>query len=345
MTHPEQLKKPHPFLTAKIPYTLGETDVMNLILYTIKKESLAQKKKNLRVGKALNIVTKYDGVYADQMSSVYSIPRKDILPLMTIKGRRLSDMLFDSCNGIQSKPLAVKDTETGVFITSTIVTSAVWNGETLKIVIPNKIKNIMLDYSLGFVETDLKLLFELKSVYEKRILEWISRFKNDKNKGYYRIKIKTMLESLAIPITENAFEREKVFSDFSSLASFRHSTLTRPMSNIIKKSNGTWVCHPSHKSGIKIESSGKKATEDSYVVFMVDYIEPETDVTPDVEAVDDVTDELVQLSLIVDAWRRGTPPTGTQALEILLQISDLEQRGLLTKAVFEQLYKNVPPLR
>ncbi|WP_305840073.1 replication initiation protein [Photobacterium leiognathi] len=85
----------------------------------------------------------------------------------------------------------------------------------------------MLDYSNGFAEIDLRLLFSLKGAYEKRILEILSRFKNKRD-------FKVSIEDYSLMIGSQR-DRYKTFSDF------RKVVIERPLQKIISKSNGVWA--------------------------------------------------------------------------------------------------------
>ena len=97
---------------------------------------------------------------------------------------------------------------------------------------------------------------------------------------------------------------------------------------------------PDCKTGIKIYKKGRATTENDFVELRVRYVKQ---IEEEKQHQVDIPEELLELSVVVAAWRKGTAPTQMQAMDILMEIDELEKSELLTKNDFKKLRKAVPP--
>ena len=108
------------------------------------------------------------------------------------------------------------------------------------------------NYSL----VDYELYFQLESVFAQRILDWISRFKNQKD---YVISVGDLCKRLCI-------DR---FS-YATTYDFKKTVLIKPIKEIVEKSKGLWTIQVGSKYGFELSPS---AQLDHDITFKMSYDE------------------------------------------------------------------------
>ena len=207
----------------------------------------------------------------------------------------------------------------------------------------------------GFGLVDLKVFFKLKSKYSKKLFDLISVNKY----ATYDLNLSIGEYKTIMGYTEPVRKKEltKRTNDFSNFITQR---VTKPINEIVAASkelnkNKVWVIDESKgtKKGYSIiRQVGNRTLDSDRIVFHLNYIaktecspkEAAQKLTAEKEKLVAPTDDLLELSEIVAAWRKGIAPTQTQAMDILMEIDELEERELLTKSYFKKLRKAVPPI-
>lgn len=323
---PTTITKSHPLITAKMSFTAKEQDLLNLILVSLKKEANAQKKTSKL--KNLPVSDKNDGVHIDKLSLQYEYTRQELLDLLEVTPKRLTAYLDEATDELMEKVATVRNPNTGEYRKYKLVGFSSWEANVLTLSIDKEVAEVLLNYSAGFAVIDFKLMFALKNKNEKRILDLISRFKGKKN-TFFKCRIKDLCEMLGVS-----------YGDYANYNSFRIAVLSQPLARIIKASNGLWEYMPDCKTGIKIYKKGRSTTENDFVELRVRYVKQ---IEEEKQHQVDIPEELLELSVVVAAWRNGTTPTQMQAMDILMEIDELEKSELLTKNDFKKLRKAVPP--
>ena len=326
---PITITKSHQLVTAHLGFTAKETDIFHLLLTSLKKESNAQKIANDL--KKIPQCENTDGVYIDKLTLTYEYTREELLECLNVAPSHLAEYIDESTTAIMEKVATIRDVKTGNWWKNTIVNKASYGKGILTLQLNMDVAELLLNYTKGFAIVDFNLMFSLKTTNEKRILDLISRFKNEPR--FFRARISEVCDILGVD-----------FKSYASFNSFRTTVLANPLKKIVGNSKGMWVFRGDCKTGIKVYSSGRAADEDSFVEFRIDYIDlSKIEITKPKAEVLEATDNLLELSEIVAAWRKGIAPTQTQAMDILMEIGELEERGLLTMADVKKLRKSVPP--
>ena len=202
----------------------------------------------------------------------------------------------------------------------------------------------------GFGLVDLKIFFKLKSKYSKKLFDLISVNKY----AAYDLNLSIGEYKTIMGYTEPVRKKEltKRTNDFSNFVKQR---VTNPINEIIAVSkelnkNKVWVIGKNKGYSI-IRQVGNRTLDSDRIVFHLNYIDTQ-ECSPK-EAAQKITaekeklaasDDLLDLSEVVAAWRKGIAPTKDQAMDISMEIGELTERNLLTMADFKKLRKAIPPI-
>ena len=327
---PITITKSHQLVTAHLEFTAKETDIFHLLLTSLKKETNAQKIANdiKKIPRCKN----NDGVFIDKLTLTYEYTREELLECLNVTPKYLSTYLDEATSKIMKKVAIIRDVKKGNWCKNTLVNTANYVDGVLTLQLNRDIAELLLNYTKGFAIVDFNLMFSLKTTNEKRILDLISRFKNEPR--FFRARISEVCNILGVD-----------FKSYASFGSFRATVLAAPLKKIVGNSKGMWVFAKGCKTGIKIDSSGRAADENSFVEFRVDYVDlSKAEITKLKTEVLEDTDDLLELSEVVAAWRKGIAPTKDQAMDISMEIGELTERDLLTMADFKKLRKAIPPI-
>lgn len=316
---PITITKSHQLVTAHLGFSAKETDIFHLLLTSLKKESNAQKIENDI--KKIPQCENNDGAYIDNLTLTYEYTRKELLECLNVTPKYLITYLDEATSKIMGKVATIRDVKTGHWWKNTVVNKANYVDGVLTLQLNRDVAELLLNYTKGFAIVDFNLMFSLKTTNEKRILDLISRFKNEPR--FFRARISEVCDILGVD-----------FKSYASFGSFRSTVLAAPLKKIVNSSNGMWVFRDDCKTGVKINSSGRSADENSFVEFRVDYVDKtEVEITkPKAEALE----AAVELSEVVAKWRIGVAPTGMQAAQI-------SQSKMMEADVFQKLVIAFPP--
>ena len=205
----------------------------------------------------------------------------------------------------------------------------------------------------GFGLVDLKLFFKLKSKYSKKLFDLLSVNKYASYDLNLSIGEYKTIMGYVEPLRKKG--DAKPTNEFSN---FIKQRVTKPITEIVAVSkalnkNKVWVIDESkdNKKGYSIiRQVSNRTTARDRIIFHLNYVDNPNSSPKDVAEKVKIekeqlapTEDLLTLSEIVAAWRKGIAPTQTQAMDILMEIGELEERGLLTMDDVKKLRKSVPP--
>tara|TARA_B100001094_G_C18122783_1_gene767806 strand:- start:304 stop:1032 length:729 start_codon:yes stop_codon:yes gene_type:complete len=238
----ETVKKPHSFITSKMRLTAREQDLLTLAVKKIKLSSdqyFFKHQKN---------VTK------ETIKTAFSFTTQELSQLFHVTPSALYHTLDEVTDSLINKPIFLKNPDMQEFEKIVLFSNIKYRCGVLTLEVSQSTALMMLDYSKGFGEIDLKILLKLNGGYEKRILDLISRFKN---KREFQCSIDELAEMLG---TQR--DNYKLFSNF------RRVVIERPLQNIIQKSNGVWTAKKDFPKGYHLIKKGRHC---SGIIFKMHY--------------------------------------------------------------------------
>ena len=252
------LQKPHLIITARMNLSPREQDLLSLLMISIKKKYDAIK-FGLADGETVEttlIPTRYVLTKAE-VAEIFGVGVKTVSRKTELENGDTGYLLEKACKGLYEKGIEIK-TKNG-FILTRLLSLAEYDGNNLSLETTTRIVSEMLDYNCrGMGIIDYKMMFKLKGQYDKRLLDIISRFKNERN---FECTIDELCSMLGTEF--NKYESWRIFSN---------TVLIRPIINIIKVSDGVWDVKDG--KGFKIIKKGsKKAYSGSDIIsFRMRYI-------------------------------------------------------------------------
>ena len=203
----------------------------------------------------------------------------------------------------------------------------------------------------GFGLVDLKLFFKLKSKYSKKLFDLLSVNKH----APYDLDLSISEYKIIMGYDEPIRKKDdvKYKNDFSN---FSRRMIIKPVEEIVEASKvinkgKVWVIDKSKGSGkgysIIRQVSNRTSSRDR-IIFHLNYIDnencsPKESAKKFAKIKIDVPNELLKLSKVVAAWRKGRPPSNEQYIDIAKNLAVLNEDGLLTTDDFGKLSKAVPP--
>jgi plasmid replication initiation protein len=244
------VKKSHHMVTAGFSITAREQDVLTLIFKELKKSEEAitfgeEEPENLKLDFTFT-TAQLNKVFGTSRQNTYEIMETVAKGLMgkTATVKRIAD---------KSKKGAKKNTTRILSLCS----FAEYNEGMLSLSIDKNTAYYMLDYTKGFSEIDFKLSLSLNGAHEKRLLDLISRFKQN--------QYTCTLGEFYILLGSNP-------SHYSSFTVFRRSVLDKPMKRLIERSSGAWVATDNKGLGYMISKTGRSYTESSRLTLTVKFV-------------------------------------------------------------------------
>ena len=242
------IKKSHQFVTARLQLTAREQDFVTLLMKAVKKS-------------ADDIKYSLDDVNEnfeyERIPTKFLFTTTELANLFQVTPSALYHSLDELTDSLMGKVAYLKNPEKGSFEKAVLFSDVSYYKGILTLEVSRSTAAKMLDYSNGFAEIDLKLLFSLKGAYEKRILEILSRFKNQRD-------FKVSIDDYSLMIGSSR-DRYKTFSDF------RKVVIERPLLKIITKSNGVWTPKDDAKKGYELVKKGRSY---SHIIFKMQWNEP-----------------------------------------------------------------------
>lgn len=235
----EIVKKSHSFITARMALSSREQDLLSLIILKIKKEHDKERFS--------------DAMEACEIKTSFIFHFNELMEHFSITRQGLYSALDESTSSIMKRIIEIKNPESKSFEKISVCNYASYKDGVLRISVSKEAALHMLDYSKGFAEIDLRLLLILKGGYEKRILELISRFNDGKE---FTTSLGEFCKMVGTDFTK--FERFDVF---------KNTVLTKPIKNIIKKSNGEWIPKKGYPLGFLLEKKGRSYQKEDKLTF------------------------------------------------------------------------------
>lgn len=281
----KEITKPHSVITARMTLTAKEQDLLSLLIMKVKDSADSQKFKD----------GIFDPLSPENLESINTIFKFEVKELANILGTTVNTLkkqnrssktgalepcaLEKACQAIRNQDIRIRS-EQG-FVGRRLVSDAAFDFDTgiLTLETTRTMAGIMLDYGLkndNFGKTDMRLLFSLNGAFEKRILELISRFKNERD---FKITLGEFCEIL------NVFPE-----NYSSMANFRKNVIESPIARIVKHSNGMWITQPKHPKGFHLKRGAKM---NDIITFKMKYVAPELPAKPRPKAVTDMESILI----------------------------------------------------
>lgn len=240
-------------------------DLINLVLVDLKIEAARVAKLNAeRKGRMLKDMKLSFTFEREELQKIFQIERRDLLSSIEKIGKDMvaRTVTVDERNGFK------------IF---SLLSSVEWNGvDKLTVTVNKSLIAHYIDTNDNFARIDFNTLFALNNVVEKRIFEWISRFKYSEEK-YFNATLEDYCEMLGV----QGFwvgDPDPKKPHYKTYTALRNAIFTRPIANIIKVTtqlnNGTavWKTAEGCKSGIKTRKRGRKMDKDSWVFLAIDYI-------------------------------------------------------------------------
>lgn len=243
------VKKSHQFITARLELTAREQDFVTLLMKSVKKSADEIK---YTLGTDLHENFEYE-----RIPTKFSFTTTELSNLFQVSPSALYHSLDELTDSLMGKVAYLKNPEKNSFEKAVLFSDASYSKGVLTLEVSRSTAARMLDYSKGFAEIDLKLLFSLKGAYEKRILEILSRFKNQRD-------FKVSLDDFSLMIGSSR-ERYQTFSDF------RKVVIERPLKKIIERSEGVWTAKDEAGKGYELVKYGRTY---SHIVFKMQWNEP-----------------------------------------------------------------------
>ncbi|MCX8941282.1 replication initiation protein [Vibrio parahaemolyticus] len=264
----EKVLKPHHAITARVVFTGREQDLMTLAYRAVKKEYD-------------RIVFSGQSFHWTDFKSEYNFTAEELMDLFSLSKQGLYDAIDASTDGIMNKTVVMKFPDEKSFDKVNLIRRARFRDGVLTLKLEEELIRYFVDYSKGFSEIDLRLLLSLDGVkgFDKRILELISRFKNEKE---YSLTIGELSQMLG-----------QNLSDYARAQNFFLSALDRPIKRIVKQSDGIWTTKKGFPKGYVVKKSGRSYKDIDVITFKMKYNEPEAIVEAKVRDYNNMTmDEL-----------------------------------------------------
>lgn len=286
----KKVTKPHDIITSRFSLTAREQDLITLAMIRVK--SFADRTKVTegqfdpnKPETLTNIETIW--TYSDkEVADWFGITTKALKK----KEANGKPFLFNVCESLikKSKTIGMIESDDTWKIAG-LISEAEYSNGVLKLEVTRTQAARMLDYGLSknnFGIIDAKLLLGLKSGYAKRILEIISRFKNERN---YQCSIGSLCNMLGTSL-----------DDHTDTARFRRTVLDNPIAKLIASSDGVWSTQKGYPKGYVIDTGrGRKMTEQNVITFKMKYNEPKDQSTKDNQKLIDMSPDFLELIRIV----------------------------------------------
>lgn len=275
------IKKTHELITGQTAYPSRTYDLFNLVLFNLHIDACRSRCEETNMPDPSIIKTEY------------WFSRAELIEKMGVQsGWYFDKVLKEAATELTAKTFHIRDPR-GNWKVFNLVQEAEWDGamDVLRIRLNETfIYEAVMGNHIGFSVFSLRTSMSLDSVWEKRIYEFICRFKMDTR--YFRISMGQFCELLSIPefwvLTEEEIEKEGLETEAQKKKAlskkynnFKRKYITRPLNRILEKdkeyndNKPVWRYVDGYKEGINIlakKGKSRRVDKDAILVFMVDYI-------------------------------------------------------------------------
>ncbi|WP_028113344.1 replication initiation protein [Ferrimonas kyonanensis] len=260
------VKKSTPVVRAQGKLSPNQLNIFTVLIKSIKEEATNlryEKSKALGNAKPTSTELATLDIDPDMIPDVYTYDLTELSELMFKPKKSLSVMFTrnsegeGAIEGMMSKVLTFpSDTDEG-WIKEQLLGRSSYDNGILKLTVNPKVKEAILHETNGVSIVNLRLFMTLNSTYDKRLLDFISQFKNERD---YVIGIEQLTRMLEIDL-----------KDFGQgFKTFRVSVIERPLQRIFKASNGVWSPRDEAGKGFEVIKRGRTAEK---IRFLVNYDE------------------------------------------------------------------------
>ena len=291
------IKKPHESMLFRARLNTNEVNMMNLIC-----KGLTEWESELHYNKKdISNIDKKD------IKREFKYETVELIELMGVSQQALSKTLKETTTSVMQKVISIPKNKGG-FTSYGLCSFADYDNGILTLKIEEDTAEVLLPRLKNFCLTDAKLSLSLSGIYEKRILDLISRFKN---KSEYQIGIKDFCDLLEID-----------FSKYARFEVFNRSALKEPIGRLIAASNGMWTAKKEwlpkkdkkgklvkdengeiikelrKGKGYTISKTGRAYKDTDIITFKLKYTEPKIDIKTIEDDIEKIGFEQLSLSQI-----------------------------------------------
>lgn len=257
----KEITKPHSIIMAKMKLSAKEQDLLSLLIMKVKGASDSLKVEHgvfdpIKPESLDKIPTIFD-IHVSELSRIFGMSARSIVKRKrnAKTGELELSALEKACQSIRDQDIMIRSESS--WQGRRLVSDAMFVDGILTLETTRTMAAIMLDFGVknnSFGMMDMSLYFGLGGAYEKRLLEFISRFKNQND---FKITLSEFCDIIgATP------------SDYKTMAIFRRNTLEKPLARLIRESDGMWVSQEDHPKGFFLKR-GAKAND--LITFKMQY--------------------------------------------------------------------------
>lgn len=245
----EIIKKSYQLTLYRNYLSAQEQDLLSLVIRSLKKEASKE------------VFSDSQGMFdEDALPNSFVWNRDELSKTLKISPQTISKSLNEAVGNMVGKKIQFQKDTSGSWELAALFTYANYDKGVLRIDIHDRTKKAILDETRGVSFVDLDLFMTLTGGYEKRILDLISKFKNQRNfeMGFDDFQL-TMGKNI------NDFPRK--------ISGFRTAVLDKPMKRLFAASNGVWEPKDEKGKGYELIKVGRVVKK---IVFLVGYNDPES---------------------------------------------------------------------
>lgn len=318
MAKTETVKKPHHAITARMSFSGREQDLMTLAYRAVKREHD-------------RVTFSGDDIDWGKFQDEYTFTSEELSNLFSLSKQGLYDAIDQSTTAVMSKVVELHLPNKKGFKKYNLIRSASFEDGLLTIKIEDELLKYFVDYSKGFSEIDLKLLLSLKGEkgYDKRILELISRFKNDKE--------------YSVTLGEFCAKVDSHFTSYKRPQYFFESVLDAPIKRIVTASNGMWEPKSRHGKGYSVKKSGRSYKDSDVLTFKMKYNPPKAKQESQSHILDlDGMAKEIKHFIIIDEFENGLHVNGKILDDFLAMALDADavSKSNLSQSELMAIYKD-----
>lgn len=252
----EVVKKSYQVVTARMGLDANEQNLMTLLVKELKTAATNYRESVIRDNKQKNLpIPKIIEIEQDKLPDTFEFGLSDLSRAMGVTNSALSQTLKVTIKKMMQRVITWQVGKNFEMEQLLGPSTYIDKKGILSIKIHPRTKVAILEETRGVSIIDLKLSLSLKGGYEKRILDMISTFKNDRDFECEFTAFCSMVGS-----HPDVYKR--------GLESFRLAVLERPLKRIFKESNGDWEPTDDKKKGYILEKTGRTVKK---IIFKVKY--------------------------------------------------------------------------
>ena len=238
-----------------------EQNVLALLIIALKNSS-TDYRENVKRQKAKDGLDLPDAYQppAEKLPDIFEFKLSELASLMNLSPSAISQSIKETITTMMSRVIEWPSSNGDWELESLIGPSKYIKGKgLLQVQLHQRTKAAILDETRGVGFVDLDLFMAVKGAREKRILDLICKFRNDRN---FTMKFSEFEKVIGVSVSE--FER--------GLKDFRYSVLERPLKRIFAASDGIWEPLDEKGKGYELVKEGRAVKK---IIFKVKYTDPD----------------------------------------------------------------------